>query len=298
MRLALGVCFAALVACGKSDRAVPAPASSASAVAAVVSGAPTPSSSVAPSLPPPPATCRALRVVGDAKLGQAPLASGAELDGAEWVTLGDGASLTLKHASSGRELAVSGPALFRACRRGREQLLLARGTIQAGAGLGVRPGAEVLLATPVAAVRYGDADFKLVLSEKALVADVRAGQLELDSASDQPLKSPLRAGDKLRVPLGKPEPAALMARCQVAAELAVLTGRKVGEPNAAEPLGERASAHVKARRKARSTCTIAAAAIGLVADPAESAGLWADAARWEGLWESIPRPARANTPEK
>jgi hypothetical protein len=237
-------------------------------------------------------------VLGDAKVGAAPLVTGAEVDGSEWVTLGAGGSLTLKHTQTGRELAIAGPALFRACRRGREQLLLARGTVQAGVGMGARPGAEVLIATPIAAVRYAEAGFQLKLSDEQLDLQVNVGQLELDSASDKPLESPLRAKEKLRVPLGKPDATELMARCRVSAEAALATARRVSDPAAAEPLGERAAAHVKARKKARSTCTIAAASIGLVADPAQSAGLWADAARWEGLWETIPRPARAKPPEK
>lgn len=296
LAVALGVLCAGAAACGKRASVGPAPSASASALAA-----PTPSvtASASSAEPPPPApTCRAMRVVGDAKLGDAPLASGAELDGAEWVTLAPAASLTVKHTSTGREIFMSGPARFRACRRGREQVLLAAGTVQAGAGMGARPGAEVLIATPLAALRYGDADFKLTLSDKQLRVDVRAGQVELDSASERPVKSPLRAKDKLTLPLGNPEPAELMSRCQAAAEQAVATGRKVADASASEPLGERASAHVKARRVARSTCTIAAAAIGLVADPTQSAGLWADAARWEGLWETIPRPLRAKPPEK
>lgn len=261
--------------------------------------APTPSMAPAPSaVAAPLATCRALRVQGSAKLGEAPLVSGAELDGTEWVSLGVGASLTLKHTSSGREIAVSGPALFRACRRGREQLLLARGVLQGGAGMGVRPGAEVLVATPIAGLRYGDADFKLTLDEKKLAVEVRAGQIEVDSAADKPLKTPLRAKDRLLVPLGKPSPSELMARCQAAAEQAHASARKVADSASPEPLGERASAHAKARRAARSACTIAAASIGLVADPGVSAGLWADVARWEGLAETIPRTPAAKPPEK
>lgn len=294
MKLAIGVAVLALASCGKGQGTAPAPS-------IAVSAAPTPAAPSASAAEPPsepPATCRALRVVGDAKVGEAPLASGAEVDGTEWVQLAEGASLTLKHTSSGREVSVAGPASFRACRRGREQVLLAHGTVQGGAGMGVRPGAEVLIATPVAAARYGDADFKLVLSEKKLSIAVRAGQVELDSASETPLKSPIRAKEQLSLPLGKPDPAALMARCQAAAEQAVETGRKVGDKAAAESLGQRAAAYVKARRAARSTCTIAAASIGLVADPVQSAGLWADAARWEGLWETAPRPARAKPPEK
>lgn len=301
-----------LLACSKGggehaaggSAAVP-PSSEVSAAALVPSAPP----SVAPAPPPKDPTCRALRVEGEAKVGEAALASGTELDGAEWVTLAEGASLTLKHASSGREISLAGPALFRACRRGREQVLLARGKVTVGTGMGARPGAEVLIATPVAGVRYADADFSLQLDEKRLKVEVRAGQVEVDStaassappkgpASAKALKSPLRAKDKLLVPLGKPDVTALMSRCQEAAQTAAETARKVGDKSASEPLGERAQAHVVARKAARAACTVAAAATGLVADPAAAAGLWAEAARWEGLWETIPRPARAQAPEK
>jgi hypothetical protein len=100
------------------------------------------------------------------------------------------------------------------------------------------------------------------------------------------------------VPLGKPDAAQLLERCKAAAEQAEATARRVGDRDAPEPLGERAQANVRARKAARSACTVAAAATGLVADPAESAGLWAEAARWEGLWESVPRRGRVETPEK
>jgi hypothetical protein len=284
--------------CDKGSR-TPAPSASASALALV-----SPSASIAPlaSASPPPraAFCRALRVVGDARVGEAKLESGAELDGAEWVTLAKDASLTLKHTGSGREVALAGPALFRACRRGREQVLLTRGKVTAGIGMGARPGAEVLIATPVGGVRYAEADFSLLLDEQRLSLEVRAGQVELDAAqpSGKPSKGPLHAKDKLVLPLGKPEPAALMARCQEAAEAAQASARRVGDKAAAEPLAERAQAHVRARQAARSACTVAAAATGLAADPEAQASLWAEAARWEGLWETIPRPVRADSPEK
>src|SRR5438128_1650921 len=70
------------------------------------SGAPTPSESAAalsasappsaaPQAPQPPtATCRVLRVEGEAKVGDLPLVSGALVDGSEWVSLGKGGSLT------------------------------------------------------------------------------------------------------------------------------------------------------------------------------------------------------------
>lgn len=296
MKLLAAVGGVALVACSKAPAPAPAPSSSAATTVAAPSSPLLVESAPAPPSPPP--TCRALRVVGDAKVGAISLQSGTVLDGSEWVELAAGSSFTLKHAASGRELSVAGPALVRPCRRGREQLLVARGTVRGGGGVGVRPGAEVLIATPVAAVRYADAELEVALTEKQLRVEVRAGEAEVDSATDRAIESPLRAKQKVMVPVRKPDPKSLMARCRAAAERAVETGRKLGDTSAPEPLGERASAHVKARRAARSTCTIAAAAIGLVADPAESAGLWADAVRWEGLWETVPRPLRANPAEK
>ena len=296
-----------LLACGKNagktstDAGATAPSASASAAEPAAEPSAAPSAAVTPPKREP--ICRALRVEGEATVGSAPLASGAEVDGSEWVTLAKGASVTLKHAASGRELSLTGPALFRACRRGREQVLLAQGKVTVGSGMGARPGAEVLIATPVASVRYGDADFSLSLDEKRLSVEVRTGQVEVDpalppAAGAKPPKSPLRAKDKLSIPLGKPDVADLMARCKAAAEAAESSARRVGDKTAPEPLGERAQIHVRARRTARAACTIAAAATGLVADPSASAGLWAEAARWEGLWETIPRPSSAQAPEK
>lgn len=292
----------ALVACKEPRSNPPSAATSASArAAASASAAPTAAPSVAPRPASKEPICRALQVVGEAKVGDAELHTGAELDGSAWVTLAKGASLVLKHAGSGREIALSGPALFRACRRGREQVLLARGTLQGGSGMGARPGAEVLIATPIATLRYAEADFTLTLDDKQLQALVRAGKVEVDSAAETPpkgLKSPLQARDQLRLPLGKPDPAKLMARCQAAAEAAESSARKVGDRSSPEPLGQRAQAHVRARKAARAACTVAATATGLVADPSAAAGLWAEAARWEGLWEAVPRPAPVKPAEK
>lgn len=294
----------ALAACGKtpSEAGKPLAQASASAVPSAGTGLASSAPDVSappPSAPPPDATCRALRVQGNAKMGDTPLSSGAQLDGEEWVSLASGASLTLKHSSSGRELSVLGPALFRACRRGREQLLLARGIVESGSGMGIRPGAEVLIATPIAAVRYADADFRLVLDAQKLTLEARAGELQLDPAlPSKTWQSQLHAKGKLRLPLGKPDAPGLLARCEQAAELAAAAARRVGDTSALERLGQRAQEHVKARRAARSACGISAAAVGLVADPALRAGLWADAVRWEALWETIPRPSRAKPPEK
>lgn len=282
---------------GESEGKRAAPSASLRASA----GAPLPAAPPASGRPaPPPPICRALRVTGEAKVGDAPLASGVALDGSEWVSLAKGAQLTLKHAQSGRELAVAGPALFRACQRGREQLLLARGRVVATAGMGSRPGAEVLIATPVAAVHYADAELTLELGETSLSIAVRVGSVEVTGQPPpkKPLKSPLKPRDKLDMPLGEPDPARLIAACKTAAEHAEQLARRVADASATQPLGQRAQAHVKARKLARSSCAVAAAATGLVADPSARAGFWAEATRWEGLSESIPRRGRAQGPEK
>ncbi len=292
-----------LAACGKGKVAQPAYDTAKASDSAVASATPAVSAAPPPPLADP--TCRALHVAGDAKVGDTALLTGAQLDGSQWVTLAKGASLTLKHAASGREVSLAGPALFRACRRGREQVLLAQGQVVVGNGMGARPGAEVLIATPVAGVRYGDADFTLTLDSKKLTVQMRSGQIDVDSASPAapagPTHAPktsFHAPDKLVLPLGKPDVSLLMARCKEAAEAAASTARNVGDPSATESLGERAQAHVRARKAARAACTIAASATGLVADPAVAAGFWAEAVRWEGLWETIPHPGRAQAPEK
>lgn len=288
-----------MVACSKggSERASPAAGrATTAAVPLAISLAET----AAPAPPREQPICRALRVEGEARLGEVLLTSGAELDGSDWVKLAAGASLTLKHSSSGREVAVAGPAVFRACLRGREQVLLASGKVSAGSGMGARPGAEVLVATPWVGVRYADADFSLVLDGKQLRVEVRTGQVELDAAASlsKSFKSPLQAGKKLLLPLSQPDLRVLMARCQSAAEAAEASARRIADRAAPEALGERAQAHVKARRLARSACTSAAAATGLVADTADAARLWAEVTRWEGLWETIPRRGGAQASEK
>jgi hypothetical protein len=243
--------------------------------------------------------CRAVRVIGKAMHGDVALVSGTLLDGNAWVTLEAGASVALKHSTSARELAVKGPALFRACRKGREQLLLTRGNVLTTAGAGARPGAEVLIATPIAILRYGDAELSLSLDAKKLSVEMRSGQAELEPAdASKPVKSPLVAKDKRTLLLGKPNPEQLVLQCKRAAEAAEVSARRVGDRSASEQLGERAQAHVRARKAARAACTIAAASAGLVADADASAGLWAEVLRWEGLWETIPRQGPAPAPEK
>lgn len=293
--------LALLVACDERGKQATPAASAAAAPSLPVSAAPIAAASSAPAPPVLAAAgCRVLSLRGEAKLGDAALASGALLDGSDWVRLAAKAKLTLKHVSSGRELQLQGPALFRACQRGREQVLLAQGSVTTTASVGARPGAEVLLATPVAAVRYADAELTLTLDQRSLAVAVRAGSAEIDPfpSPRQPIKSPLGPKQKLTLPLGKPDPQALLAACKEAAEHAAASARRVTDPSASAPLGERAKLHVQARQTARASCSVAAAATGLVADPSASAGLWAEAAKWTALWEIVPQRPRAQAPEK
>jgi hypothetical protein len=234
--------------------------------------------------------CRVLRLSGSARRGSEPLTANALLRGEEWLSLDDGTSLTLKHSTSGRELSLEGPARVRACQRGREQILLTRGKLHTTATTGARPGAEVLIATPAGAVRYADAELELDLSAKRLRLDVLVGRADFEPAGGG-AKS-LGPKQKLNLPVVTPDAASSMQRCREAAEAAQNAARRVGEHGSSESLGERAQAHVRARKAARSACTIAAAATGLAADPAEQARLWDEAARWEALWESFPKPVR------
>jgi hypothetical protein len=296
----LGCCLALLLlgaGCGKTPRQTQ-PIASASARPAASAPMMAPSVATVHEAEPLAAApaCRALRVSGSAKLGDAgrPLASGDVLDGTEWVTLEKAAKLTLKHSVSGRELSVTGPASFRPCWRGREQVLFARGSLLTAAGLGARPGAEVLIATPLAAVHYGDAELELSLDAKHLRQAVRAGIVEVEAvpAPSKPLQSPLHAKDQLRLPLGKPDATALVAGCKAAAERAEAAALRVTDSESKESLGERAQAHVRARQSARHSCMVAAAATGLMADAAQRAGLGAEVARWEALLERVPRRGR------
>jgi hypothetical protein len=271
-------------AAASPPRALPAASPAASAPERVP--LPTEPVSAAPS-------CRALRVTGAAEVGDAhrPLGSGSLLDGTEWVTLGANGKLTLKHSASGRELSLTGPALFRPCGRGREQVLLVRGNLLSAAGMGARPGAEVLIATPQAAVHYGDAELELRLDTKQMRLAVRAGSVEVEAvpAPKNPPKSPLQSKDALTLPVGKVDAAALVNGCKTAAEQAEALALRVTDAQSKEPLGARAQAHVRARQAARHRCMVAAAATGLVAEAEPRAGLWAEVERWEAVLERVPR---------
>ena len=288
--LASALGLAGLSACSKPAPSVgPAPSASAGALG---SASAEPVASV-PHLVVPKGACRALLVTGKASVEGAPIVIGAVLDGEHWAVLEAGSSVALRHTVTSREFKLIGPAKVLPCRGGAEQLLLSAGQLSTSANLGVRPGAEVLIATPLGIVHYGDAALDVEFSAKGLRVRVKQGEawLEPEKAGKPPFKNPVGSGAEARLsgrPLSAEE---LVNACQTSAEHArdaaqlVLTAGQIG---AQTSLGARAADHMRARAAARSDCAMAAAALGSLEDPAESQRLSAAVAHADDLWRSVP----------
>jgi hypothetical protein len=287
----------ALVLCalGSGCKRKPTPPPAPSAPASSLASAPPVVS--APFVPRPVPGCRALAVKGLVTLGDSGVVVGSLLDGDRWLTLASGATLSIKHTQSGRELELIGPATAMVCRRGAEQVLLAAGQVSTSSGMGARPGAEVLIATPTGTLRYGDAALDADLGPRALRVNVKQGEawLEPEALGAPAFSNPLRPPKGRALLAARPlDTKKLLASCETAAKRAEAGARAVVAPGPdAGPLGERVAAHVKERAEARAACAVAAAATGLVSDPAERQSLWTAVTRWEGLWQSVPRTPSA-----
>jgi hypothetical protein len=275
---------------------------SASAAAASASAPPSASSLAAPQPVLTKPGCRALEVVGRATVDGVPIETNALLDGEHWVELDAGASVSLRHTVTTRELKLIGPAKVLPCRAGAEQLLLASGQLSTSANLGVRPGAEVLIATPQGTVRYGDAALDVELADKGLRVRVKQGEawVEPEARGKPRFKNPVRNGEQARL-LPRPAPAAeLVATCQAAAQASAesaarVLGRDAGADAGAGSLGERAAAHMRERGKARMACAVAAAAIGALkgTEATDVQSLSASVAHADELWQSVPHVPNA-----
>jgi hypothetical protein len=288
----LGLSLASVSACQKSDRSEPPSIASASAAPSAASQASAPNTVSAP--PPAKPGCRALAVTGLATVDGAPLATMALLDGAHWVELAAGASVALRHSASSREFRLIGPARALPCRDGSEQILLAGGQLSTTAILGVRPGAEVLIATPGGVVHYGDAALDLSFDAKGLRVRVKQGEawVEPEEHGKPRFKNPVRSGAEARLPSTQPNARALVDACQRTAETAQGSARRVlgGAGSAgSDSLGARAATHMRERSKARNACAIAAAASFAESDPATRQSLSAAVVHADALWQSVPR---------
>ncbi len=289
--------LASLSACSKSGNSNrPAPSAS-----TIVNATPAPSASVratVPHLVQVKPECRALAVTGKASVDGVPIAVGDLLDGEHWVLLQAGSSVALRDTLTSRELKLIGPGLELPCRHGAEQILIAEGRVSTSMALGVRPGAEVLIATPVGTVRYGDAALELEVGQKGLRLHVKAGDawLEPESLGQPPFKNPVHGPSQASLPPSKATPTELVEACKVAADTAAESARRVLEPatpQAAASLGARAAAHVRNRSAARAACSIAAAAAGSVSDPATRQSLWDSIAHADEVWQSVPHGVSA-----
>jgi hypothetical protein len=234
-----------------------------------------------------------MRVTGDVRRGEAPLAAGVRLDGPPAIELAPKATLHLVHTLSTRQWVVSGPARLLACEAGEEELTLAAGTVRMEPGSGVRPGAEVWIGTPFGSLRYGDARAEVAAGERELGVNVAGGEVWF-----VPLGGSKRAARRLVA--GKNSFAAApyrlvseraLERCGSDAELAQSRARALLGP-LKEPLGQLAAEHVRARQLAHASCASARAA-ALAAAPPRDQEAGSQLARYDELWRTVPGPAPA-----
>ena len=296
-RLVLGLACAC--ACGRRDLPSKASASAVPSASAAPSAAPVTSQRMPiPHFSQAKPGCRALAVTGLVTVDGAPIQTSTLLDGAHWVELAAGASVALRHTLTSREFKLIGPGHALPCRDGSEQILLADGQLSTSANLGVRPGAEVLIATPEGAVHYGDAALDLEFAEKGLRVRVKQGEawVEPEPRNKPQFKNPVRSGAELRLPRTHPKSQALVLACQRSAEAAHESAERVLSAEGSggnDSLGARAAVHMRERSKARTACAIAAAAVFADSDPANRQSLSASVVQADELWQSVPRPRAA-----
>jgi hypothetical protein len=234
-----------------------------------------------------------------------PISRGDLLDGAR-IELPDGAELTLQATASGREIGLRGPARAEVCPEGEEEMRLSWGTVRGFLGPGVRPGAEVWVATPLGVIRFNDANLEIEVGSpvaKRLSVRVASGRAVFVPVSAMLTGEP---GPKSQseVPIGTGAPFVverpdstpfrlaqdLGAACTREADR-VEQGARAVLASQGGALGERAAQYVQARRSAHMVCASARAAAAL--DPTKAEGsFWAELEKAEQKWKS-PLPSAA-----
>lgn len=284
----LSCCFAlGALACGKRETA------------------PTPGESQLTALPPPSATapgtsaatasrakspaCRVMSLRGDVRTATGErIDKGNLLAGDRWLVLEPGASLALKHTTSGRELAFDGPARVLPCFGGEEEMIIGLGTVRTQSNVGVRPGATVVLGTPFGSVRYADAQARLVVGEAKLEVPEASGDLTL-----VPLLSPATpvalTGAGAQLPKSAVSADESLAACTRAAQSASEQARALLSA-AAGNRGELAAAHVRARGAARLTCAAATASALARGDAMEIGARLQRLSELRAQWMEVPTP--------
>ena len=245
------------------------------------------------------------------------LARGDLVPEGELIELPAGTELTVQATVSTRELTLVGPATAEACPGGEEAVRLARGRVSAFPGAGVRPGAEVWIATPLGVVRFSDAKIEIAVpgvDADRLEVAVITGQATfvpaagVVAAAASASRADANAGGALALAAGVPfqasRPAVAVARwvrdlvraCVRQADVARKAAELVVSPKdaARASLGDLAFAHVRARQNARAACeaawTAGALAPGLL-DATLRADLEAAGATWKGTPVTSPPPS-------
>jgi hypothetical protein len=217
------------------------------------------------------------------------------LTGEQWIELGPGARLDVKHAASGREYSLFGPALALPCREGRERIVLARGEIKTSVGVGARPGALVLIATPFGVIRYGEASLGVKVESRKANVSVETGAAWLAPAEGVRLTGNERligpkAEARLQSSKADPKPAELVEACEKAAQTAKQQAKDLMARNQAPELGERAKQHMQQRSRAREACMVAEAAARLAQQPTQAATLFERVREANRSWSELPDP--------
>lgn len=295
------VLAAVSTSCDRSDSSEQAPAASTSAnePAKAIEGAPAPLESSRhesrpetsmPLIRSAARTCRAIAVRGKVERvdGGAQLRSGDALDDEPWLALGEKAQLLVKHARSGRELTFRGPATIQPCHDQAEHFLVHTGEVTTTPGIGARPGAEVLISTPLGVVRYGDAQLKAVASDKRLKVSVQRGTAWVEGREPEPAPEEVTEGGSTEREEAAPDVKMVIEQCESAARNSDGKARAVLNRNAEQrTLGRRAAEHLRARQAARRACGIAAASLG--GKPGHDYAQRLEKA--DRLWQRVPHAA-------
>ncbi len=224
--------------------------------------------------------------------------SGTPLLGQSWVRLAKGAKATAKHGSSGREWTLHGPAEVLPCPRGAEIVLLASGKLTTSRGMGARPGAETIVATPLGAVIASDAQVELLVSARSARLRVVAGAASVTAAPWAKLlgKTTVRPGAAATLTPREGAERDAADHCRNAAKKASNAARAVVDSQRGQ-VGKNTATHVEARRSARIACAVALAEHGPF-EPGVVPGSWRQLLTADALWRAppgkrLPAPSRA-----
>jgi hypothetical protein len=123
------------------------------------------------------------------------IAPGEKLYGRGWLELEKDTRIIVRHAKTAREWSLDGPAIAAFCPRGREEVLLGSGTLEAEPGPGSLPptklpsaqALEVTIGTPFGTIAYKDARLTLQVSNETLRLNALTGDAWLTPSGPTPL---------------------------------------------------------------------------------------------------------------